>query len=153
MPKTPQPFPTKRLLISASLAGLLMTVESLGTVAAKAADQPPRTLGACSSSTVQSKRFRMAPSPGDPNYKPSENPAGKEVLISLNNGIGVYAGDGDAFILSPDFAPGHRVKVCLVEVPKNCPPGDNRGKIYTLRDRETGRTVRGIDSWHLCGGA
>lgn len=142
----------RSLQISANLAAVLMAVEGLAMAAARA-EAPPRSEGTCSSTTVESKRFRMARSPGDPGYTPSDNPAGKEVLISLNNGIGVYAGDGDAFILSPHFASGHPVTLCLIEVPKHCPPGDNRGKIYTLTDRKTGRTVRGIDSWHLCGGA
>lgn len=141
-----------RQLIAVGLGGLILTADALTGTAVRA-ETPPRTIGGCSLTTVISKRFRMAPSPGDPGYNPSDSPLGKEVLISLKNGLGLYAGDGDTFILSTDFAPGHRVTLCLLSLPKNCPPGDNRGKIYSLTDRQTRRTMKGIDSWHLCGGA
>ena len=140
------------LLLTAALGGLLLAADGFSAGSVKA-DAPSQVISACSLTTVESKRFRMAPSPGDAGYKPSASAVGKEVLISLANGIGVYAGDGDAFILSNDFAPGHSVKLCLRSVPKTCPPGDQRGKTYSLTDRQTHRSVKGIDSWHLCGGA
>ena len=140
------------LLLTAALGSLILAADGLSAGSAKA-HAPTQVIGTCRFTTVESKRFRMAPSPGDAGYKPSDSPLGKEVLISLTNGIGVYAGDGDAFILSNDFAPGHSVKVCLLSVPKNCPPGDQRGKTYSLTDQQTRRSLKGIDSWHLCGGA
>jgi len=48
---------------------------------------------------------------------------------------------------------GDHVLICLVFVPSNCPPGDNRGKTYTTTN------LRTLDSWtlpdseHMCGGA
>lgn len=147
-----RPKGTALKLIVAAVIGLGAGLDGLVAPAARA-EPAPTSVGRCSQTTVTSKRFRMAPSPGDPGYRPSSSPLGKEVLISLANGIGVYAGDGDAFILSNTFAAGHRVRLCLDSVPKNCPPGDDRGKVYRLTDLQTQRTLKGIDSWHLCGGA
>ena len=48
---------------------------------------------------------------------------------------------------------GDHVLICLVFIPEGCPPGDNRGKIYTTTN------LRTLDSWtlpdseHSCGGA
>ena len=154
--KSPGREPRAELPLLAALAGLILAADGLAALHARAEtrpEAPPQTIGACGTATVLSKRFRMAPSPGDSGYAPSPSPLGKEVLISLNNGIGLYAGDGDAFILSRDFAPGHRVTLCLLSLPQHCPPGDNRGKVYAITDRQTRRSLRGIDAWHLCGGA
>lgn len=114
---------------------------------------PPKSVGSCTDSFVQSKKFRMVPSPGDPDYSRNSNDFGKEVAIRLTNRIGIYSGDGDDFILSTNFATGHKVKVCLESLPQNCPPGDNRGKRYSFYDYLTGARVVGADSWHMCGGA
>ena len=111
------------------------------------------TIGQCADSFVQVKRFRMVPSPGDPGYSRTADDLGKEVFIKLTNGIGIYAGEGNDFILSNSFAAGHKVKVCLESLPQNCLPGDSRGKGYSFYDVLTGVRVTGVDSWHLCGGA
>jgi len=95
----------------------------------------------------------MVPSSGDPGYSRTAGGLGKEVFSKLTNGIGIYAGEGDDFILSSSFAAWHKVKVCLESLPQNCPPGDNRAKGYSFYDILTGTRVTGVDSWHLCGGA
>jgi len=85
----------------------------------------------------------MVPSPGDPEYRHTDDDFGKEVFINLTNGIGIYSGLGDDFILSGNFASGHRIKACLDSLPRNCPPGDNRGKKYSFYDYITGSRVAG----------
>lgn len=95
----------------------------------------------------------MVASPGDPDYIRNADNFGKEVAIRLANWLGIYSGEGDDFILSPNFAAGHKVKVCLESLPQNCPPGDNRGKSHSFYDGITGVRVVGADSWHMCGGA
>lgn len=127
----------------------LLAIASSPSVAAP----PPGSVGQCADSFVQSKRFRMVPSPGDPDYRRTSDDFGKEVFVKLTNGIGIYSGEGDDFILSSNFAAGHRVKVCLESLPQNCPPGDSRGKGYSFYDYLTGARIVGVDSWHLCGGA
>jgi hypothetical protein len=48
---------------------------------------------------------------------------------------------------------GDHVLICLVFIPRNCPAGDDRGKMYTTTN------LRTLDSWtlpdseHSCGGA
>jgi hypothetical protein len=138
-----------RSYISALVAFGLLVFTSTPSFAAL----PPKLVGTCADSFVQAKRFRMVPSPGDPDYQRTSDDFGKEVNIGLTNGIGIYAGDGDSFMLSSNFASGHKIKVCLESLPQNCPPGDNRGKKYSFYDYRTGTRVVGYDSWHLCGGA
>lgn len=48
---------------------------------------------------------------------------------------------------------GDPITLCLVSIPSNCPPGDDRGKVYSAFN---GRTKQGWslpDSQHECGGA
>jgi len=48
---------------------------------------------------------------------------------------------------------GDEVLLCLVSVPKNCPPGDARGKVYSATNVRTRGTWVLPDSQHMCGGA
>lgn len=48
---------------------------------------------------------------------------------------------------------GDRVRVCLVSVPENCPPGDDRGRVYAGTNLRTNETWTAPDSQHMCGGA
>ena len=48
---------------------------------------------------------------------------------------------------------GDHVLVCLVYIPRNCPPGDNRGRIYTTTNLRTLESWTLPDSEHSCGGA
>ncbi|MGH7025329.1 MAG: hypothetical protein ACREEB_17310 [Caulobacteraceae bacterium] len=51
------------------------------------------------------------------------------------------------------FRPGDRVKLCVVSLPANCPPGDNRGVVYRALNARTGGAWKAADSQHSCGGA
>jgi len=48
---------------------------------------------------------------------------------------------------------GDRVLMCLVALPRHCPPGDNRGKIYTTTNLRTMESWTLPDAEHMCGGA
>jgi uncharacterized protein len=48
---------------------------------------------------------------------------------------------------------GDRVRMCLVSVPKDCPPGDERGRVYTTTNLRTGEAWSLPDAQHMCGGA
>lgn len=48
---------------------------------------------------------------------------------------------------------GDEVRVCLVSVPENCPPGDDRGRMYSGTNLRTGESWLAPDSQHMCGGA
>ena len=49
--------------------------------------------------------------------------------------------------------PGDRVSMCLVSIPKDCPPGDDRGRTYKTTNKRTGQSWTLPDSEHACGGA
>lgn len=48
---------------------------------------------------------------------------------------------------------GDQVLLCLVSIPKNCPPGDNRGRVYSATNLRTGASWILPDAQHMCGGA
>jgi hypothetical protein len=48
---------------------------------------------------------------------------------------------------------GDHVLICLVFVPDHCPPGDDRGKMYTTTNLRTLESWTLPDSEHSCGGA
>ena len=48
---------------------------------------------------------------------------------------------------------GDRIKLCLIFVPSDCPPGDDRGRIYRATNLRTHAVWEAPDSAHSCGGA
>jgi hypothetical protein len=48
---------------------------------------------------------------------------------------------------------GDPVLICLVSLPRDCPRGDDRGKVYTTTDLRTVESWTLPDSEHACGGA
>jgi len=48
---------------------------------------------------------------------------------------------------------GDAVNLCLTNIPEDCPPGDERGKIYSAMNIRTGESWELPDSAHSCGGA
>jgi hypothetical protein len=48
---------------------------------------------------------------------------------------------------------GDPVWICLMKLPQNCPPGDNRGKLYTTTNLRTEESWTLPDAEHGCGGA
>ena len=48
---------------------------------------------------------------------------------------------------------GDPVITCLMRLPRNCPPGDDRGKLYTTTNLRTEESWTLADAQHVCGGA
>ncbi len=48
---------------------------------------------------------------------------------------------------------GDAIHLCLASIPENCPPGDDRGRVYTATNARTNETWTAPDSQHMCGGA
>jgi len=48
---------------------------------------------------------------------------------------------------------GDEVLMCLVSIPQNCPPGDDRGRMYSGTNLRTKSSWQLSDSQHMCGGA
>ena len=81
-----RPWPVLRLVsVALVAAGFPLAMIDPATAAV-----PPSRVGTCSESFVLSKRFRMVPSPGDQDYQRTTDPFGKEVIISLTNGLRLF---------------------------------------------------------------
>ncbi len=48
--------------------------------------------------------------------------------------------------------PGDKVKLCLTQVPDDCSPDDEQGKIYSVLNYRTKQYFKAMNSWHYCGG-
>jgi uncharacterized protein len=48
---------------------------------------------------------------------------------------------------------GDEVLFCLVSIPKDCPPGDERGRVYSATNLRTKGSWLLPDAQHMCGGA
>lgn len=67
-----------------------------------------------------------------------------------NGGYQVSYGRGDEFA---NVAAGQDAVVCLMSIPRDCPAGDERGRMYYTLDLKTQTQWTLPDSQHLCGGA
>ena len=81
---------------------------------AKAEDLPTE-IGACSETTIEDIGYRL----GDPDSGSA---------ISYANGGGQVFYDTIPEIHRSRV--GDPVRLCLVSIPEDCPPGDDRGKVY-----------------------
>ncbi|MHB8859820.1 MAG: hypothetical protein ACYC6Z_10135 [Thermoleophilia bacterium] len=73
--------------------------------------------------------------------------------VSVNYANGGYQVSYNMDATVQDWQIGDAVKLLLVSIPSNCPPGDNRGKVYDATNLRTGETWEAPDSQHQCGGA
>jgi hypothetical protein len=71
--------------------------------------------------------------------------------ISFSNGISLVSYDPVPQAVAS--RPGDRVRMCLESVPRDCPPGDERGKMYSVTNLRTKKKFTLPDSQHQCGGA
>ncbi len=75
------------------------------------------------------------------------------------NGVRIYFSNGGSQVSYGRDAPiirskvGDKVRMCLTSIPKNCPPGDDRGRIYKSTNLRTGGSWSLTAEQHMCGGA
>jgi len=99
----------------------------------------PTDVGQCADTTVKAVSSRLD---GDP-----------------DSGSAVSFADGGYQVSYDDVAaidqsrPGDPINLCLVALPEDCPPGDDRGKTYKATNGRTGDSWTLPDSEHMCGGA
>lgn len=112
---------------------------------AQSADTPmPKSLvlehpGDCVNTTVAEIGSRLAGAPDSGS------------AIQYANGLGQVS-----YELVPGIQQaqvGDTITLCLVSLPQDCPPGDDRGKTYNAVDQRTGLSWQEADSSHECGGA
>jgi hypothetical protein len=116
------------------LAILLMTA----ALRQARAEELPTEIGACSETTIEDIGYRL----GDPDSGSA---------ISYANGGGQVSYDTIPEIHRSRV--GDPVRLCLVRIPEDCPPGDDRGKVYSATNLRTGDSWEAPDSQHSCGGA
>lgn len=106
---------------------------------------PPTQVGKCADTFIQRTGTRLVDgSTGTPI-------AGSGTSVNLTNGI--YLVSYEDIVQLQRSRPGDKVKLCLLQIPEDCPPGDNRGRVYSLLNYRTNGYVEMSDSQHLCGGA
>lgn len=76
---------------------------------------------------------------------------GSGTIVNLTNGV--YLVSYDVIEQLRVARVGDKVKLCLLSIPENCPPRDNRGRSYSLLNYRTSGYVEMLDSQHMCGGA
>ncbi len=124
--------------MTSGVIGLAMSTVALGPPLAAAAPLP-RSVGQCSVTTVKQVESRLQ---GVPNSGSA---------ISYDNGG--YQVSYDIIPAMKASRPGDSVRLCLVSIPRNCPPGDARGRVYRATNLRSGGTWTAADAEHSCGGA
>jgi hypothetical protein len=120
---------------------LLAAVVAASAVVPASAGKLPTKIGACTKSKIKLIGGRLE---GDTNFE-----TGTGVIFD-NGGVQISYDREEAVVHSRI---GDPVRICLVELPKDCPPGDDRGKIYKTTNLRTGEHWEMPDSQHMCGGA
>ncbi|MEB3263503.1 MAG: hypothetical protein VKJ66_03935 [Synechococcus sp.] len=151
MPPSLRPLRLRPIRCPLPLLGvLLLALPAVLRPAAATAAPLPRTLGACSRTSVKEVLYRLSSPDENGVYIPV---AGSGSAISYTNG---------GYQVSYDMVPaihrsqeGDAVELCLEFIPdcREAPPGDGRGRIYRARNLRTGDTWSLPDSQHSCGGA
>jgi uncharacterized protein len=99
----------------------------------------PRTPGACSLSRIIEVGTRLEGGPGS-----------GSLVVEAN---GAEQVSYDQIPAADRSRVGDVALVCLIDLPHNCPPGDDRGKVYGVANLRTLGSWSMPDSEHLCGGA
>ncbi|XGV95805.1 MAG: hypothetical protein ACAF41_24070 [Leptolyngbya sp. BL-A-14] len=106
---------------------------------------PPTQVGKCADTFIQEVGTRLS---DGVTGAPIE---GSGTSVSLTNGV--YLVSYDEIAALKNARVGEKVRLCLLSIPQNCPPGDDRGRFYRLFNYRTRQTVELPDSQHFCGGA
>lgn len=104
----------------------------------------PTEIGQCDGTTISQIGTRLVDGTTGQNVEGSGS--------AINYADGGYQVSYDTVSSVQDWSIGDQVNLCLVSVPTNCPPGDNRGKVYDATNIRTGETWEAQDSEHSCGG-
>ena len=105
-------------------------------------------VGECAVATVTEISYRLC-APDDANVC-IPNP-GSGSFVNLSNGISGVSYEKVEQIHRSEV--GDPVIACLSEVPKDCPPSDDRGYVWGVTNQRTGESWQLPDAEHQCGGA
>jgi len=98
----------------------------------------PTEIGGCAETTIKEVTTRL----GTP---------GSSTVVQYANGLIQIS--YETIAPATRSKPGDKANVCLVSVPENCPPGDDRGKVYKATNLRTNESWEAPDSQQSCGGA
>ena len=108
-------------------------------------DQPmPEKVGQCAVTHIAELTTRF----GEPLESASAD-AGS--AVSFSNGGAQISYDQEPGLVASKA--GDRAALCLMSIPRDCPPGDERGRVYYGVDLVTNASWVLPDSQHMCGGA
>lgn len=99
----------------------------------------PKVIGKCENTKITNLGNRI------------EHSKESGIYLKFKNGVNQFSYVNITEI--DDAKIGDSVIMCLVSVPQNCPPGDDRGKLYHVFNLRTFKSWTLYDSQHLCGGA
>ena len=112
----------------------------------KDADQPlPTAIGQCAVTHITELTTRF----GEGALAQADDNAGS--LVTFRNG-GVQVSYGHEYGLASSQV-GDAAVLCLINIPRDCPEGDERGRVYYGVDLVIGGSWSLPDSQHMCGGA
>ena len=103
---------------------------------------PPTRINDCSNTFIQEITTRF-----------DDDPDAEAVVVLTNGVVLFFYVKIDEVPALKTALPGDKVKLCLTQVPDDCPPGDERGKIYSVLNYRTQQYFKAMNSWHYCGGA
>jgi uncharacterized protein len=110
-------------------------------------DGLPRQVGQCTLTKIAAVSTRF----GEELRPPTGAGGSSGTAISYANRGGQVSYDYVDAIAESRIGDG--VLLCLVSVPRNCPPGDDRGKVYSATNLRTRGSWTLPDAQHMCGGA
>lgn len=125
------------LCVTAASCGQAVTPAS--TADTTAPESAALQVGACVDTTVRLTGPRL------------EGVADSGSTVIYANGVSQVTYDVTPGITNSQI--GDAVHLCLVSVSQNCPPGDERGKVYSAINNRTHESWTAPDSEHSCGGA
>ncbi len=99
----------------------------------------PKQVGQCVNTTIKSIGTRLEGTPGSGSAVDFQN--------------GGYQVSYDTVPEVEQSKRGDPVRMCLVSIPKNCPRGDDRGRVYRTTNLRTNQSWSLPDAEHMCGGA
>jgi hypothetical protein len=124
----------------AVLAGAILVWPVVGS-----AEPLPNREGTCARTKVAAVEQRLRNGPNGPFVAGS----GSAVRFA-NGGYQVAYAEIEAVRNSRT---GDPVLICLIRIPRGCPAGDTRGRVYTTTNLRTLESWTMADSEHECGGA
>ena len=124
-------------------ATLIAALAMSSSVTAAPIGRLPQRVGQCVETRIKTVETRLV----DGNTPI----AGSGSAVSFINGG--YQVSYDTVRAIEHSRPGDPVRMCLISVPRPCPPGDERGRLYKTTNLRTHRDWVLRDAEHMCGGA